>query len=223
MDRRDPVDVLRRSRTPPGCRSWCRSATGGCSPRRSRSSAARPRSWPPTSRPRRSPGSRVQLCGDAHLVELRRLRRARPPARLRHQRLRRDAARARGSGTSSGWPRASRSPAATAASTSGERATRSCAAVRAYREAMRDFAAMRNLDVWYARLDVDDAARAAGSAQATARRKTLERRRRQGAAQGQPARVRRSSPTIVDGAAADRQRPAADRAARASSLEASTS
>jgi len=28
-------------------------------------------------------------------------------------------------------------------------------AVRAYREAMRDFAEMRNLDVWYARLDVD--------------------------------------------------------------------
>jgi uncharacterized protein (DUF2252 family) len=29
------------------------------------------------------------------------------------------------------------------------------AAVRAYREAMREFAGMRNLDVWYARLDVD--------------------------------------------------------------------
>src|SRR3954469_17529364 len=28
-------------------------------------------------------------------------------------------------------------------------------AVRAYREAMREFAAMRNLDVWYARMDVD--------------------------------------------------------------------
>ncbi len=28
-------------------------------------------------------------------------------------------------------------------------------AARAYREAMRDFAAMRNLEVWYARLDVD--------------------------------------------------------------------
>ena len=27
--------------------------------------------------------------------------------------------------------------------------------VRSYREAMREFAAMRNLDVWYARLDVD--------------------------------------------------------------------
>jgi uncharacterized protein (DUF2252 family) len=37
------------------------------------------------------------------------------------------------------------------------RETRSAviAAVRAYREAMRNFAEMRNLDVWYARLDVD--------------------------------------------------------------------
>ncbi len=31
------------------------------------------------------------------------------------------------------------------------------AAMRAYREAMREFAAMRNLEVWYARLDVDEA------------------------------------------------------------------
>jgi hypothetical protein len=31
------------------------------------------------------------------------------------------------------------------------------AATRAYRDAMRDFAAMGNLEVWYARLDVDDA------------------------------------------------------------------
>ena len=31
--------------------------------------------------------------------------------------------------------------------------------VRAYREAMREFAAMRNLEVWYARLDVDRSAR----------------------------------------------------------------
>ena len=31
--------------------------------------------------------------------------------------------------------------------------------VRAYREAMRSFAGMRTLDVWYARQDVDDIAR----------------------------------------------------------------
>ena len=36
-----------RSRLPHGCRSWCRSATGGCWCRRSRSSAARPTRWRP--------------------------------------------------------------------------------------------------------------------------------------------------------------------------------
>ena len=46
-------------------------------------------------------------------VELRRLRHARAPRRLRHQRSRRDPARARGNGTSSAWPRAWSSPAAT--------------------------------------------------------------------------------------------------------------
>ena len=85
---------------------------GGCSSRPSRSTAARPRSWRPTSpRPElghAGPGLRRR----AHL-ELRRLRGSGPQADLRPQRLRRDAARARGSGTSSGWPPASRSPAAT--------------------------------------------------------------------------------------------------------------
>jgi uncharacterized protein (DUF2252 family) len=37
----------------------------------------------------------------------------------------------------------------------GERRTAVLAAVRTYREAMRTFAAMRNLDTWYSRLDAD--------------------------------------------------------------------
>jgi uncharacterized protein (DUF2252 family) len=37
-----------------------------------------------------------------------------------------------------------------------ERATINAAAARAYREAIRDFAEMRNLDLWYARVDVED-------------------------------------------------------------------
>ena len=49
-------------------------------------------------------------------VELRGVRLPRAAADVRHQRLRRDAARARGSGTSSGSRRASRSPAGTAGS-----------------------------------------------------------------------------------------------------------
>ena len=50
-----------------GCRSWCRSGTGGCWCRRSRSTGGRRcrwrRTWPATP----ASGLRVQLCGDAHL------------------------------------------------------------------------------------------------------------------------------------------------------------
>ena len=65
-DRPDPVALLRsrRSRASP---SWCRSATGACSCRRSPSTAGPRRSWrsdlPATPRS----GLRVQCCGDAHL------------------------------------------------------------------------------------------------------------------------------------------------------------
>ena len=48
------------------CPSWCRSATGGCRSRRSRSSAARRYVMAPTS-PHAPPGLAAQLCGDAHL------------------------------------------------------------------------------------------------------------------------------------------------------------
>ena len=74
--RRRPVTPLRcsRSKAPRVCRSSCRSGTGACSSRRSRSIAARRTSWRTISRQPRAPGSNVQLCGDAHLVELRRLR-----------------------------------------------------------------------------------------------------------------------------------------------------
>ena len=59
----------RCSRTRPRAASpsWSRSATGGCSPRRSPSTAAPRRSWRWTSRTPPSPGLRVQACGDAHL------------------------------------------------------------------------------------------------------------------------------------------------------------
>jgi uncharacterized protein (DUF2252 family) len=57
----------------------------------------------------------------------------------------------------------------------GERAVR--ASVRAYREATHGFAAMRVLDVWYARLEEDELAEAVRSAEArrAARAKALER------------------------------------------------
>ena len=45
-----------RSRRLPACPSWCRSAMGGCSCRRSRSSAARPTRWRPIWPARPGPG-----------------------------------------------------------------------------------------------------------------------------------------------------------------------
>ena len=82
-----------RNRRRPGCRSSCRSATGGCSSRRSRSIAA-PRYLMASDLVGRAEDrpARAALRRRAP-VELRRLRSARPPARLQHQRLRRDAAR----------------------------------------------------------------------------------------------------------------------------------
>ena len=56
-----------RIRPRAGSPSWCRSVTGACSSRRSRSTAGPRRSWRWTWPRRRSPGLRVQACGDAHL------------------------------------------------------------------------------------------------------------------------------------------------------------
>ena len=61
-------------------------------------------------------------------------------------------------------------------------------AARSYRKAMRDFAAMRTIDVWYARLDVERAA-AVPARGSTRSARTSSKAARQGPAQGQPARV----------------------------------
>ena len=113
--------------------------------------------WPPTSPTRRAPAC---TCSSAAMRICRTSARSPRPtgssSSASTTSTRR--CRARSSGTSSVSRRASRSRAATAAS-SGQR-ERSTGAVRAYREAMRDFAEMRNLDLWYARLDVEDLAAA---------------------------------------------------------------
>ena len=88
-------------------------------------------------------GLAVQLCGDAHLSNFGGFAAPGPPARLRRQRLRRDPARAVGVGRQAARAPASRSPAATADFSRPSRRT-SCSMRRAhYREAMRQFAAMR--------------------------------------------------------------------------------
>ena len=91
-DRPDPI-ACSRSRRRPGSPSSSRSATAGWRSRRSRSSAAPRCRWPPTSRPVRRTGIDGPALRRRPPRQLRAVRvaRARPP--VRHQRLRRDAAR----------------------------------------------------------------------------------------------------------------------------------
>ena len=199
-------------RTRAASRSWCRSATAACSPRPSPSSAAPRRSWPPTSPQTPTTGLTAQLCGDAHLSNFGVF--SAPDRRLvfdcndfdetcpgpfewdvkrlaasvavagRRARLRRAASARRRAG-------APRPP------TGGR-----CAS----------FAAMRNLDVWYSRLDVERGSTSSAPQVDGKRVSPARTRPRQGPAprtacgrsEADPRRRRR---------AADRQRPAADHAA----------
>ena len=123
---------------------------------------------------RRSGGDAAHRAARAALrrrapVQLR--RRSRHPtggSSFERQRLRRDASRARSSGTSSGSSRASPSPAATAASTQ-QAAARDRPRGRPRRTARRcaSSPAMRTLDVWYARIDVDELDRSCAAPSAT--------------------------------------------------------
>ena len=80
--------------------------------------------------------------------------------------------------------------------------------VRSYREAMREFAAMRNLDVWYARLDVDtllaDLAKVADRKQMKVARKDVRKAGKKNSLRGV-----RSPRSGGRRRAADHQRPAA--------------
>ena len=93
-------------------------------------------------------------------VELRHVRLPRTPSGLRHQRLRRDGQRAVGVGREApGGQRRDRRPRLAPSRTrSGAAAV--LAGVREYRTAMRSFAAMTNLEVWYAHIDMDELAAA---------------------------------------------------------------
>jgi uncharacterized protein (DUF2252 family) len=55
------------------------------------------------------------------------------------------------------------------------RAIINAAVSRSYREAMREFASMRNIDVWYARIDVDETAHELRSQVSVAERKRFEK------------------------------------------------
>jgi uncharacterized protein (DUF2252 family) len=56
-----------------------------------------------------------------------------------------------------------------------ERTAINTAVVRAYRESMQTFAAMRNLDLWYARIDIEELVRDYAARASAAQRKRLER------------------------------------------------
>ena len=119
------------------------------------------------------------------------------------------------SGTSSASPRASRSPAAIVTSRTFNAAMPCSPSVASYREAMREFASMSNLDVWYARLDRrGDRRRVAGSEGEEAGedgrgrgREGADEGQHEGLQQADDRRRRRGQ---------DRLRPASDRADRAS-------
>ena len=97
-----------------------------------------------------------------------------------------------------------------------ERRTVNLAVTRAYREEMRDLASMRTLDLWYSRMDVDELRRAwpqPGAREAD--RKRLDKN----LAKARSKDSLRAFDKLTDDRrrrAADRQRPAADRADRGS-------
>ena len=95
----------------------------------------------------------MQACGDAHLANFGALRVTRTVAGVRHQRLRRDRT------WSLGWDVKRLVTSLEIAGVANghkadERRQTLLAATRAYRETTRQFATMRNLDVWYAHLDL---------------------------------------------------------------------
>ena len=164
-----------RSRRKRGCRSWCRSATGGCSSRRSRSTVAPHYLMASDLAGMPWTGLRAQLCGDAHLSNFGAFAAPGAAARVRHQRLRRDAP-----GPFEWDVKRLAASFAVAGRERGfddkQRETVNLAVGAAYREAMAGYAAMGNLDLWYSRVDVEEAVRRVRSSVATAKeRKRAEK------------------------------------------------
>ena len=156
-------------------------------------------------------GLYVQLCGDAHLANFGMLRGPGSPSRVRPERLRRDAAGPVGMGRQAtrGQRRGCRPANAFSASERGH-AVRRASAPTARRCAIRRDA---TIDVWYARLEVEDCSQqfsamaSRHSASGSTRRSRRRARRTTSARSPRSTQPRRRH-------AADRQRPAADRSAR---------
>ena len=142
-------------RTTTACRTSCRSAGAACRSRRSPSTAARPRSWPPIWRRCRAPASRCSSAATrtsrTSASSARRSARCSSTSTTSTRRC-----PGRSSGTSSASRRASSSPPATTASARTVARDTALAAARSYREHMAAYAEMRELDVWYSRVVADD-------------------------------------------------------------------
>ena len=91
------------------------------------------------------------------------------------------------------------------------------AVARSYREAIRSFAAMSNLDLWYSRIDVDEIAALAAQQGTRKAAEAVRAQRGQGAVEGQPEGVREAHGDRRR-RAQDRQRPTADRPDRGSDV-----
>ena len=72
------------------------------------------------------------------------------------------------------------------------RATINVAVGRSYREAMQEFAAMRNMDVWYARVDIEELLREFAARGDRRAAEAGGEERREDADEGQPEGVRAS-------------------------------
>ena len=152
--RPDPIDDPGGAGGHPRARSSCRSATGGCSSRRSRSTAGAAAIMAADLAGGPRTGLHTQLCGDAHLMNFGTY--AAPDRRMVfgindfdetlpgpfEWDVKRLVASFAVAGRDRGFaPKV--------------RASINHDVVRGYREAIAGFAEMRNLDVWYARLDIE--------------------------------------------------------------------
>ena len=158
--RRCPGDPTRstssRSRPRPACPSSSRSATAGCSCRRSPSTAARRCSWRPTWQAPPRSGLTVQLCGDAHLSNFGVF--ASPERRLVFDINDFDETLPGPVGVgrqAPGRQLRGRRAGRRATATKDRRAVARCRSVARTARPCATFAGMTNLDVWYARLDVE--------------------------------------------------------------------
>ena len=210
---RPPIGAIRsscwRSRRRPGCPSWCRSATGGCWCRRSRSTAARPTRWRPIWPARRGPG---WTCSSAAMRICRTsVRFAAPDRRLVFSindfdetlpgpfewDVKRLVASFAVAGRDRGFD-------------ARQRQSINRAVTRSYREAIREFAGMSNLDLWYSRIDVDEIAALAAEQGSREAAEAVRAQRGEGAVEGQPEGLREAHDDRRR-RAQDRERPAAHR------------